>query len=308
MDAEHITIGITIIAVLALTVLGWLFLMLSVAGRVLTQHDDRSPLGNALGHVSGATGTLLLAFDGFLLLRLYVGPNAPLEPAWLNVTLRVILAASALWGMIAGLFALPGVVERLRKRPADVYEINQAAVFGTLAQSLPIIVSCERGIIRHTTAGFDDLVGAVPGELIGKPLETIMPERYHAGHAHGMRRYMETREPHIIGTVVNIDMLRRDGQEVPVYLALNTTDVGGQPWFVASIWPKARVEPETLVSTFSDGTAETIDQTAGDVAEMKIDVKTLRQHADAADVRADAADVRADAAEARADEMDKEQP
>jgi len=47
--------------------------------------------------------------------------------------------------------------------------------------------------------------------------------------------------------------------------------------------------------------ADTIEHTAADVSEMKVDVKTLRQHADAADVRADAADVRADAAEARAD-------
>jgi formylmethanofuran dehydrogenase subunit D len=61
-----------------------------------------------------------------------------------------------------------------------------------------------------------------------------------------MRRYIETREPHIIGTVVAIDMLRRDGTEIPVYLALNTTDVDGKPWFVASIWRKAVVEPDTL--------------------------------------------------------------
>jgi len=47
--------------------------------------------------------------------------------------------------------------------------------------------------------------------------------------------------------------------------------------------------------------ADTIEHTAADVSEMKGDVKTLREHADAADVRADAADVRANAAEARAD-------
>ena len=277
MNAEYVTIGITVIAVLALIVLGALFLLLSVAGRVLTQDDDRSPLGNALGHVTGSAGILLLSFDGVLGLRLYVGPDSPLDPEWLNVTLRVILAVSAVWCLTAALFVLPRLVARFLKHPADVYEINQAAVFGTLAKAMPIIVSNHEGIIQHTTAEFDALVGAVPGDLIGKPLETIMPERYVAGHAHGMQRYMETREPHIMGTVVVIDMLRRDGVEIPVYLALNTTDVEGNPWFVASIWPKPEVTLETLVATFSDGVSETINQTASDVAEVKRDVKEVQR-------------------------------
>ncbi len=302
MNAEQVAVGITVVAMLALMVLSVLFLLLSVAGRVLTDRDDRSALGNALGHVCGAAGILLLSFSGLLMLRLYVGPgDAPLEPGWLYATFRLMLAVSAVWCMVAGLIVLPRLVIRFLKQPADVYEINQSAVFGTLAQALPIIVSNDEGTIQHTTAEFDALVGGVPGDLIGKQLEVIMPERYHPGHDHGMKRYVETREPHIMGTVVVIDMLRRDGTEIPVYLALNTTDVAGKPWFVASIWPKPRVEPETLVSTFSDDVARTIDSTAGDVAEMKVDVKTLRKHADAADVRADAADVRADAAEARAD-------
>ncbi len=308
MTPEQITILILIIVTPTLIVLGLLFLLLAVAGQVLTNDDDHTSLGTALGHVCGSMAILVISLSGFFIMRLRVGPSPePLEPAWLDATLRAVLGVSAIWCLVAGLFAFLHLIQRFRKPPKDAYEINQAAVFGTLAKAMPIIVSCELGIIRHTTEEFDNLVGAVPGELIGRPLETIMPERYVAGHAHGMQRYIATREPHIIGTVVNIDMLRRDGQEIPVYLALNTTDTDGKPWFVASIWPKPRVEPETLISTFSDATAETINHTASDVEEVKNDVKTLRKHADAADVRADAADVRADAAEARADAMDKEQ-
>jgi len=308
VDADHITIVLTVIAIAALAVLSVLFGLLSLAGRVLTHDNDRSPLGRVLGHVYGAAGVLLLTFSGTLGLRLAVAADGllDLEPRWLNVALRTTLMVSALWCMIAAMIAFPKLLQRFRNRPGDTYVIHQSAVFGTLAQALPIIVSNDAGTIQHTTAEFDALVGALPGDLIGKQLETIMPERYHAGHNHGMKRYMETREPHIIGTVVAIDMLRRDGVEVPVYLALNTTDVDGKPWYVASLWPRPRVDPEPLASTVGDNVVETIEKTSDDVEEVKADVKILKKHADASDVRADASDVRADAAEARADAMDKE--
>ncbi len=130
--------------------------------------------------------------------------------------------------------------------------IIQEGVFGTLAQALPIIVSDHKGTIQFTTAEFDALVGTVPGALVGKQLEVIMPKRYHSGHAHGMQRYIETREPHIMGTVVSIDMLRQSGVEIPVHLALNTTEVEGNPWFVASIWPRQIIEPEVLKPKYED--------------------------------------------------------
>ncbi len=53
MDAEHITIVLTITAITALAVLSVLFGLLSLAGRILTHEDDRSELGNVLGHVYG---------------------------------------------------------------------------------------------------------------------------------------------------------------------------------------------------------------------------------------------------------------
>ncbi len=319
MNAEHITIVLTITAITALAVLSVLFGLLSLAGRILTHEDDRSALGTVLGHVYGAAGVLLLTFAGTLGLRLGVDIDGllDLEPGWLNVVLRTMLTASALWCMIAALYAFPKLLARFRKRPMDTYELNQAAVFGTLAKALPIIVSNDEGTIQHTTAEFDALVGALPGELIGKPLDVIMPERYVAGHHHGMRRYIETREPHIMGTVVVIDMLRRDGVEIPVYLALNTADVDGKPWFVASIWARfgdpgvgnettnvrqdVREGEQNRREVFQDERTAGQDRLTGDQDERTAGQDQRDVTADARDVTADARDVRADAADVRAD-------
>lgn len=307
MNAQQIAMSVTAVSAAALLVLAGLFLLLSLAGRVLTNNEDRSPLGRALGHVYVSAGLFLLAFSGFLVLRLQVGPPPVLlDPYLLNLIVRMVLMVASIWCMIAALIAFPRLVSRFRRRVADSYEVNQAAVFGVLGQALPIIVSDHKGIIQDTTAEFDTLVGALPGQLIGQSLNVIMPERYIAGHDHGMQRYVQTREPHIMGTVVAIDMLRQDGKEIPVYLALNTADVEGNPWFVASIWPKPKVDPDTLppILPYQEGIniRQDVRETEQNVREVFQDDRAIVQ--DQRSVVQDQRQVTADDRQATADDRD----
>ncbi|MDQ3541610.1 MAG: hypothetical protein M3440_13085, partial [Chloroflexota bacterium] len=150
------------------------------------------------------------------------------------------------------------------------------------------------------------------------------PKRYHSGHAHGMTRYIETREPHIMGTVVSIDMLRQSGVEIPVHLALNTTEVDGNPWFVASIWPRQIIEPEVLKpkyedinirqdhreveqnvrEVFQDERAAGQDQRATVQDQRQATADERQATADDRDTTADDRDVTACARDATADERD----
>lgn len=146
------------------------------------------------------------------------------------------------WTLITGLNLMPlaatavGLMVGHWTRKADAYVVSNEGVFGTLAQAMPIIVADQTGTIQHTTPAFDELARAAPGELVGRDLKSIMPERYRDRHDGGMAHYVQTREARIVGTVVTVEMLRLDNTEVPVYLALNTTDVDGAPWFVAALW------------------------------------------------------------------------
>ena len=220
---------------------------------------------------------------------------------------------------VAANFAVWSVITYWRWRHPEP-TIVQEGVFGTLAQALPIIVSDDQGTIQFTTPEFDELVGAVPGELIGKSLDVIMPERYVAGHHFGMQRYIETREPHIVGTVVVIDMLRRDGVEIPVYLALNTADVDGKPWFVASIWARfgdpgvgsevtnarqdVREVEQNVREVFQDERTAGQDRLAGDQDKRTAGQDRRDVAADARDVTAADRDVTACARDATADDRD----
>lgn len=147
------------------------------------------------------------------------------------------------WLLIIGLNVMPlataiaGVGVVLQTIRATTFIVSNEGVIGTMAQALPIIVADHTGVIRHTTDPLDTLVGSVPGSLIGKHLEVLMPERYIADHQYGIDRYVRTREPHIIGTTVAIEMLRQDGTEIPVYLSLMAGEDGGNPVFIATIFP-----------------------------------------------------------------------
>ena len=58
-----------------------------------------------------------------------------------------------------------------------------------------------------------------------------MPEKYHEAHAEGMRRYTETGERHVIGNVVELHGLKKDGSEFPLELSLGVWETAKGKYF-----------------------------------------------------------------------------
>ncbi len=72
------------------------------------------------------------------------------------------------------------------------------------------IVYCNAA--ARSLFGFDDLVG--------KSVETIIPERFHEHHRAGVDRYHTTGESRILGKTVELMARRADGREIPIELSL----------------------------------------------------------------------------------------
>lgn len=245
MTTDMRTTVLLVVIIAGIVVLSGLFFLLAVYGLVLTDKSWRSKFGTALGHTVGPLGLFLLALIPFFVNRLLNGPGQPLPNQAADTGVRLLLAVSIIWALVGASIAFPGLIQRIRQDP---YEVSLDGVFGTLAKAMPIIVANHRGIIQHTTPAFDELARCGPGELVGKDLKVIMPHRYRGVHDAGIQHYVQTREARIVGTVVTVEMLRQDGTEVPVYLALNTTDVDGVPWFVAALWEKTPLTPEAVIA------------------------------------------------------------
>lgn len=71
----------------------------------------------------------------------------------------------------------------------------------------------EKSTITFCNPAVERLFGYTPEELIGKPLEIIIPERLREAHRRGIARFLRTRERHIPWTGVELPALHKDGHE-----------------------------------------------------------------------------------------------
>jgi PAS domain S-box-containing protein len=109
-----------------------------------------------------------------------------------------------------------------RKHAADELE-RQAQKFQALLESAPdaIVIVSSDGQIRIANSQAAQLFGYERAELIGQPIELLLPERLHIRHRQHRTTYIV--EPHTrpMGSGLDLAARRRDGSEFPVEISLS---------------------------------------------------------------------------------------
>ena len=77
--------------------------------------------------------------------------------------------------------------------------------------------------------------GYAQGELLGQNIECLMPEKYREPHAAGLKRFVDTGVPHILGTRVELEGVKKDGSIFPLEIRMAETTVGDQLFFTAAV-------------------------------------------------------------------------
>ena len=94
------------------------------------------------------------------------------------------------------------------------------AVLDGLADA--VVAASDRGVIVYANPAAGELLGWRVGELVGRPLVTLVPARLQDQHRAGFAHYLATRQPTIIGkATVRVAASRGDGTEVEVELSLS---------------------------------------------------------------------------------------
>ena len=83
-----------------------------------------------------------------------------------------------------------------------------------------IILADQRGRIISWNKGATKQFLYSEEEVLGRPLTVIMPIRYRAAHQQGFERLLTTGQSRLIGKVVELHGLRKDGREFPIELSV----------------------------------------------------------------------------------------
>ncbi|HEY8235241.1 MAG TPA: PAS domain S-box protein, partial [Gaiellaceae bacterium] len=79
--------------------------------------------------------------------------------------------------------------------------------------------------------GAERMFGWRAGEIVGRPLTVLMPERLRALHEQGLARVRQTGHSKLAGSVVELVALHKDGREFPVELSIGVWDSSDGPAF-----------------------------------------------------------------------------
>jgi two-component system, LuxR family, sensor kinase FixL len=94
-----------------------------------------------------------------------------------------------------------------------------------------ILVIDQRGHIEAFNAGAERLFGYRASEVLGRNVNTLMPDPYHSEHDAYMTRYLTTGEKRIIGIGREVIGRRKDGSTFPVHLSVGEMAIDGQRKF-----------------------------------------------------------------------------
>ena len=153
---------------------------------------------------------------------------------------------------VAQVFGKLASIALLNSRTLEFLESSERRLRSVVETAADAIITADgKGNIVFWNEGPQNIFGYSADELIGKPLTTIMPERFHEAHRKGLARVLSTGETKLVGKTVEMDALRKDGTEFPVELSLATWRTRDEVFFTAlcrDITERKRAEEARRIS------------------------------------------------------------
>ena len=110
-------------------------------------------------------------------------------------------------------------------------------IFNLLSEGVSegIVVVNENQVIVATNSSADEMFRYKKDELIGKPLDTVIPKRYHHNHDAHVERFIEKGGKRQMGHGRDLYGVCKDGHEFPVEAGLNPFELYGATFVMALV-------------------------------------------------------------------------
>ncbi|MFZ1689298.1 MAG: PAS domain-containing sensor histidine kinase [Flavobacteriales bacterium] len=121
---------------------------------------------------------------------------------------------------------LPGFSPEDRARVGEL-------LFSTAAEGL--VVVDQHGLILMKNPRLSEMFGYSSGELLGKPVETLLPRNVRERHTQHRERYNARPVQRSMGMGMDLWGVRKDGTEFPVEVSLNHFEVHGERYVMGLV-------------------------------------------------------------------------
>ena len=136
------------------------------------------------------------------------------------------------------LVRLPAAVERaLQDAKERAARLEAESMFRDVLEFAPdsmLVVNAE-GKIVLANGQCEKVLGYARVELIGRPIETLVPEGAREGHAAHRSAFMLDARPRAMGGQLKLTARHRDGREIPVEISLAPLGSRREPLVVATV-------------------------------------------------------------------------
>ncbi len=107
----------------------------------------------------------------------------------------------------------------------------------TLLNSAPVAIVAVNslGDVVFANQKLEELFGYTHAELMGMPVELLMPERFHDDHVSHRNRYSVRPHSRTMGTGMDLSARRKDGVEFPIEAGLSHVRVDGELLTLSSV-------------------------------------------------------------------------
>jgi PAS domain S-box-containing protein len=122
--------------------------------------------------------------------------------------------------------------------PAELAAMQASeARFRSFVESAPdaVVFADARGRVQLVNAQTERLFGYRREELIGRPLERLMPKRFRREHAEQRQKYLAAPRAWPMGKRLDLFGRRRNGDEFPVEISLGPLSTSSGQWLCAVI-------------------------------------------------------------------------
>lgn len=126
-----------------------------------------------------------------------------------------------------GTMVLAAVVDITERKAREAALLRSERRFRAAVESSPaaMVMVDQAGKIVMVNCQLERVFGYTRDELVGRPVEMLIPERYRAGHSDFRASFFAGPQQRPMGEGRDLYGLKKDGSEVPVEIGLNPIEI-----------------------------------------------------------------------------------